>query len=888
MAADPRDSGPAMEPPASTSSFSPALRHLHSSSSSISSSPHRLPQGQFSFEYHLPLRKRALTASAQQYSSPTAAAANHPAPRRTISTSSTTGPVHVPTHRRSVPNFSLPHVAALSRQSSFSSPLSTLNQNSLHSPRPREVESPGDDALNPNASKRRRQSAVIFQDSAKTTMPASTQNYVPYRPSFAADKSRAFNGVDKQAQDPDETITSNTSREDIFLNIARSDSDRRNSLARSEFRRSRLGLSSGSLRSPTSRVHSNDNAPSPEQLRSSNSHAPLRSPLHATYGSVSYPHSSASAHPLDDHSRTRYAAVGSSSRSSIGLPRSRLSRTSPDASPRTSSGADRRASWQDPPRIYHNPALSTIRSSRLPSSSETTERVRVEYPDKNRQDGTESTLSTNAPSTVWDELEDLKSRIRKLELTGKLPPSSQAAISSASNSGGERPRTAATTATTLSSSPNHRRKESGPSAESDTAPANPVHPLLQSALGKAKTVLSNEVYRTLEATATDATILSTILGSGSVPSGSVSVINGHSPSDRQSRRKADSVCRGLTELCLALSDDYIKQHEQPGQDETIRAPQQNGHANPEPSTPTLPFQRRESFEPEGIIRRRSSARVVSRLESRRASMVNGNSPSYHQDDPPPIPEKPIPQQQPPQTPAVPAAPPAQPQPQPEPQQQTTTATPKSRLTRLSTSFRTRRTQPEEENAEKESSHNRTLSRAMTIATPATQSSRLAARQRLSQSFTPSQSIPNSPREPQTPQQPPPTHQLPTPTAEQHVPRTPSLSQSAIPLRRSFMAHTPATSRSNIQAGSRRYGLSSFSAAPGETDIPETPQQSAPAAPTPSQTRIVAPSTKIAASYTPIQQNQSRSRANSLGTRRFGIRLRPMVNVDSAVNGYNNG
>jgi len=237
MAADPRDSGPAMEPPASTSSFSPALRHLHSSSLSTSSSPHRLPQGQFSFEYHLPLRKRALTASAQQYSSPAATAANHPAPRRTISTSSTTGPVHVPTHRRSVPNFSLPHVAALSRQSSFSSPLSTLNQNSLHSPRPREVESPGDDALNPNASKRRRQSTVIFQDSAKTTMPASTQTYVPYRSSFAADKSRALNGVDKQAQDPDETITSNTSREDIFLNIARSDSDRRNSLARSEFRR---------------------------------------------------------------------------------------------------------------------------------------------------------------------------------------------------------------------------------------------------------------------------------------------------------------------------------------------------------------------------------------------------------------------------------------------------------------------------------------------------------------------------------------------------------------------------------------------------------------------------------------------------------------------------
>lgn len=238
--ADPRDSGPAMEPPASTS-FSPALHHLHSSqqlpSHSSISSLHRLPQSQFSFEYRIPLRKRALTASAQQYSS---SAAANPLPRRTTSTSSTssttTGPVHVQ-HRRSVPNFSLPHVAALSRPSSSSSPLSTLNQNSLHSPRPREVDSPGDDALNPNASKRRRPSAVICQDSDKNTMPTSTLTYSPSRSSFAADKSRALNETDKQSHDPDETITSSASREDIFLNIARSDSDRRNSLARSEFRR---------------------------------------------------------------------------------------------------------------------------------------------------------------------------------------------------------------------------------------------------------------------------------------------------------------------------------------------------------------------------------------------------------------------------------------------------------------------------------------------------------------------------------------------------------------------------------------------------------------------------------------------------------------------------
>jgi len=72
-------------------------------------------------------------------------------------------------------------------------------------------------------------------------------------------------------------------------------------------------------------------------------------------------------------------------------------------------------------------------------------------------EGTESTVSTTAPSTVWDELEDLKSRIHRLELTGKLPATSGAAMSHASN---ERPATATTTVTTMSSSPKRGRGNS--------------------------------------------------------------------------------------------------------------------------------------------------------------------------------------------------------------------------------------------------------------------------------------------------------------------------------------------------------------------------------------------------------------------------------------------
>ena len=181
----------------------------------------------------------------------------------------------------------------------------------------------------------------------------------------------------------------------------------------------------------------------------------------------------------------------------------------------------------------------------------------------------------------------------------------------------------------------------------------------------------------MEATVNDATALSTVLGSGSAISSSASVANGYSPSDRQSRRKADSVCRGLTELCLALSDDHLKQQQRPpSQDDTIKA-QPNGNTE-EPSTPIHPFQRSSSFEPEGGARRRSNTRVVSRLEARRASLAN-TSPA-NKDDTPPVPTQQLPSQT---------------QAQPQPQSQEPQSTPaRARVNRLSTSMRTRRQEDE--------------------------------------------------------------------------------------------------------------------------------------------------------------------------------------------------
>jgi hypothetical protein len=102
-----------------------------------------------------------------------------------------------------------------------------------------------DNALSFNASKRRRkqslsQSQQQSQADVKRRMPVSTATYVQGSPQ-ASDRDRAIHNLDQTdqedgartpvAEDP------KSKNEDIFLNIARSDSKRRDSLGRSELRR---------------------------------------------------------------------------------------------------------------------------------------------------------------------------------------------------------------------------------------------------------------------------------------------------------------------------------------------------------------------------------------------------------------------------------------------------------------------------------------------------------------------------------------------------------------------------------------------------------------------------------------------------------------------------
>lgn len=265
--------------------------------------------------------------------------------------------------------------------------------------------------------------------------------------------------------------------------------------------------------------------------------------------------------------------------------------------------------------------------SQFPRTLPTSPRTRDEPEDSpaessdNKQPGSDSAESQTA-DTVWDELDDLKSRIKKLELTGgKVPATSSAALSGDS----ERPRTATTAPTTIDSSPKNDRKStvgtgSGiakleePAPQLDPTPQQPMaatHPLLTDALAKAKPLLNGSLYRILEATSMDAMQLVSMTGGATSPGtptlGAIPTV------DRQVRRKADTMCRNLTDLCLALCDG---KHE---------LPSSGAQASPLVlDAPGLSFPRRSpSLRPTRRILNDAggAARPISRLEARRSSIL---------------------------------------------------------------------------------------------------------------------------------------------------------------------------------------------------------------------------------------------------------------------------
>lgn len=159
--------------------------------------------------------------------------------------------------------------------------------------------------------------------------------------------------------------------------------------------------------------------------------------------------------------------------------------------------------------------------------------------------------------------------------------------------------------------------------------AGEPHPLLHSALAKAKPLINADIYKALETTAQDALAIATMTGSvgqsGNISSTQSVIGTGTSTMvDRQLRRKADSLCRSLTELCLAISEVRPEQTQQPTSQALIRPGSrdrelQNGTLDPTPRSG------------DGLARMKASPRALSRLEARRSSLLTTStlpSPRY--------------------------------------------------------------------------------------------------------------------------------------------------------------------------------------------------------------------------------------------------------------------
>ncbi|MCJ1284202.1 hypothetical protein MMC26_003533 [Xylographa opegraphella] len=470
---------------------------------------------------------------------------------------------------------------------------------------------------------------------AEITSPADCQNPASGKDQQWApkdkDKDMDTSNKDGEAQDPRENPQSQSVQEDYFLNLAHTDvapSEVTEDVDRTERRRSRiaqstqrLSVSNGTVQGSDSRTQANsadrDKAPSFSVTERRSSLQKVEQPPYfkppTSPGRLNYNHRSyaASAHPLDQRhsshlssgaSRSTYVTSSGHShqQTSPELPSIYGRRPSvPESNHRFSARDYRQSNLSHAPSGYYHSSPLTGHSSLYDQDSPSTPRA----------EGTESTVSTTAPSTIFDELDDLKSRLKKLELTAKMPVSSGAAIATTTV---ERPRTATTTVTTMSPSPNHGRDTSAsPSTSVPGGPADAgTHPLLTSALAKTKSTVSPHVYRTLDATAMDALSLAKMASNATtgVPGSGI---------DRQLKRKADSMCRSLTELCITLADDSAeagisKAGVRPPSRDAASARFQRDMSAERPN-----YSRGASQDPEES----STSRVLSRLEARRSSVL---------------------------------------------------------------------------------------------------------------------------------------------------------------------------------------------------------------------------------------------------------------------------
>ncbi|KAL8853457.1 MAG: hypothetical protein Q9221_001774 [Calogaya cf. arnoldii] len=420
-----------------------------------------------------------------------------------------------------------------------------------------------------------------------------------------------------------------SSHEDLFLHLARADSEAGNnsdSTKKVGRRGSDFGASNYQPVRPARQLNNRPASSGREFVEDKMSRwsrsGQFDTSMNSRYSSPRDPKYAASAHPLDQRNH-RYLPSDLSSKPSFSSPRVR-NYPNRETSPEMPTSTGRRQSIAGSrlgtrPRTYKQTARSHVSANHYGSSPVAQD---SRLPQAIPPDGTESTTSTTAPSTVWDELDDLKSRIRKLELTGKLPSSSGAAIAGVAN---DRPRTATTTMTTASSSPKDKmpRNVSPEASTVKGTDTSSLHPLLHSALAKAKPLIDPKAYRALEATASDALTLAAMNGTTKSTGPKTLAQDTSRFNDRQVRRKADSMCRGLTELCIALSEEKTSTGSPTYNAQTRSGENAQDNTNGTPCPEDPPHLRASSQDPN-----RPSSRIISRLEARRTSLLKSNvSPS---------------------------------------------------------------------------------------------------------------------------------------------------------------------------------------------------------------------------------------------------------------------
>ncbi|KAF3924142.1 hypothetical protein AA313_de0203706 [Arthrobotrys entomopaga] len=332
------------------------------------------------------------------------------------------------------------------------------------------------------------------------------------------------------------------------------------------------------------------------------------------------------------------------------------------------------------PTAVPRPATQSSNVLRSPIST-LIENDRAQNAAQNRLGINDDAQSTISSGTVWDELDELKMRIKRLELTGTLPPASSLSGvtgSGISNSSGDRPRTGTTAATTVSNSPRHQHQQinetvaAPPTAPAANGPPPTIHPVLYAALAKTKTVLPDHIIKALDALAGDTLNLAEAVGSTGQSTMSINAAL-NSPekqliTDRQIRRKVDNVCRSLTELCIALADGrmpfgqesdmqvqtvpvqqqhpqiqqpQIQQQQQQLPPPQAQLQQQQIQASNFPMRAEDPIERSNTafdyrspsaighrIDREATVTPNSAARAHARFEARRASLLGAPSPQF--------------------------------------------------------------------------------------------------------------------------------------------------------------------------------------------------------------------------------------------------------------------